>query len=85
MGLQTELSRHLCAEPLRPYQETITKMDASVIVPMNNGKELLGWLTLSDKEDNARRFAEMLAACVKDKGLQKTPNAPSKLRLGSRH
>ncbi len=37
-------------EALRPYQETITAMEASVIVPMNNGKELLGWLTLSDKE-----------------------------------
>ncbi len=38
-------------EALLSHQETIANMHASIVVPMNNGKELLGWLTLSDKEN----------------------------------
>ena len=38
-------------EALQPYRETIAEMNSSVIVPMNNGNELLGWLTLSEKEN----------------------------------
>ncbi len=35
---------------------TVTTMRAAAIVPMNNGKELLGWLTVSPKENN-RHFS----------------------------
>ncbi|MEJ2746603.1 MAG: GAF domain-containing protein, partial [Anaerolineae bacterium] len=36
-------------------RETVSTMKAAAIVPMNNGQELLGWLTVSPKE-NKRHF-----------------------------
>ena len=45
-------------ETFQRNRDTVTTMKASAIVPMNNGQELLGWLTVSPKENN-RRFNRM--------------------------
>lgn len=37
---------------LRQHPEEITQQQAAIIVPLNNGGELLGWLSLPEKENN---------------------------------
>lgn len=37
---------------LREHRELVQTLDATVIVPMNNGYELFGWLSLSAKENH---------------------------------
>ena len=39
-------------DTFRHYHDTITALESAALVPMNNGQELLGWLSLSPKEDN---------------------------------
>jgi hypothetical protein len=36
-------------EPLTEQTDTVQALDAAVLVPINNGRELLGWLSLSPK------------------------------------
>lgn len=43
-------------DTFRHNRETVATMKAAAIVPMNNGQELLGWLTVSPKENN-RHFS----------------------------
>lgn len=38
---------------IAPYHTEIAAMNAAILVPMNNGRELLGWLTLCRKQDNS--------------------------------
>ena len=39
-------------DPFRQHRETVRAFNAAVIVPMNNGHELLGWLSLPGKRNN---------------------------------
>ena len=38
-------------EPLSEQSETVQALNAAVLVPINNGRELLGWLSLSQKQN----------------------------------
>ena len=38
-------------EPITQQSDTIQSLDAAVLVPINNGRELLGWLSLSQKKN----------------------------------
>lgn len=38
-------------EPLTEQTDTVQALDAAILVPINNGRELLGWLSLSPKKN----------------------------------
>lgn len=38
-------------EPITEQSDTIQSLDAAVLVPINNGRELLGWLSLTQKKN----------------------------------
>ena len=40
-------------EPLSGHEETVEALNAAVLVPINNGRELLGWLSLSAKTNRS--------------------------------
>jgi signal transduction histidine kinase/transcriptional regulator with GAF, ATPase, and Fis domain len=42
---------HAWPAELRPHQEEIAQQEAAIIVPMNSGREVLGWLALPSKQN----------------------------------
>ncbi len=53
-GLLDLTEKRMWPEIVAAEQETIEAMGAAVIVPINAGAELLGWITLSEKEGRQR-------------------------------
>ncbi len=41
-------------DTFRQHHDTVAALESAALVPMNNGQELLGWLSLSHKSDNKR-------------------------------
>ncbi|HEX6384960.1 MAG TPA: GAF domain-containing protein [Anaerolineae bacterium] len=73
-------------EPFREHRETVRAFNTAVIVPMNNGHELLGWISLPKKKNNQHFSQSELsyASALADQSLIGLERATVIRRLESR-